>query len=108
MVSTRKVRSSAKRSYRKRVALSKCRLTKRATKARCNRRKGCSLAKGRKRTFCRKSKNAKRHHMKLRTRRGGGCGCAQAGGSSVGMSEMIALSPGAFNATPQKRALGAQ
>lgn len=50
-------RTSAKRSYRKRVATSKCRglMT-----PRCRRNKMCKMAYGKKRSFCRKKKNIPR------------------------------------------------
>ena len=64
---SKKPRKSAKRSYRKRVALSKCRKITRS--AVCNRTSGCKQAKGKKRTFCRKSCNTKRHTVKLSSRK---------------------------------------
>jgi len=58
----RKLRSTAKRSYRRRVRSSKCRTLRGAV---CKRTSGCKMAKGKKRSFCRKSRNTKRaRHMK--------------------------------------------
>ncbi len=59
---SKKPRSSAKRSYRKRVKESRCRKIKRS--AVCKRTPGCKHAKGRKRSFCRKSRNTKRRGRK--------------------------------------------
>ena len=51
-------RSSAKRSYRKRVRSSPCRGKGRTT---CRATKRCKyVSKGKKRSFCRKTKNTKR------------------------------------------------
>jgi hypothetical protein len=61
----RQLRSSAKRSYRRRIAHSKCR---KLTRAKCSKTRGCKMAKGKKRTFCRKSRNTRRHRMSLRKR----------------------------------------
>ena len=51
-----KNRSTAKRSYRKRVMNSKCRGLK---TAKCRHRPGCKMSLGKKRSFCRKTRNAK-------------------------------------------------
>ncbi len=50
-------RSSAKRSYRKRVHSSKCRGLRVRT---CNKTSGCHAATGKKRSFCRKKRNTRR------------------------------------------------
>lgn len=57
IVGGRKPRSSAKRSYRKRVKKSVCRglMT-----AKCRHHKTCKMALGKKRSFCRKKNNTKR------------------------------------------------
>ena len=66
----RKLRTSAKRSYRRRVRSSKCRKMRAAI---CTRTSGCKMARGKKRSFCRKTRNTKRHrrghNMTLRRRR---------------------------------------
>jgi len=57
----RSLRSSAKRSYRKRIAASKCRGLH---TAKCRSNKSCKMAFGKKRSFCRKVRNthrAKKH-----------------------------------------------
>jgi len=61
-------RSSAKRSYRKRVRSSPCRRKGRTT---CRATKRCKYTSGKKRSFCRKVKNTKRHTMHRRSRKGG-------------------------------------
>ena len=53
----KKPRSSAKRSYRKRVSKSKCKGKRAST---CRNSKNCKMAFGRKRSYCRKSTNKKR------------------------------------------------
>jgi hypothetical protein len=59
-------RTSAKRSYRKRVHSSPCRGKGRTT---CRATKRCKyVSKGKKRSFCRKVKNTKRHTMRRRSR----------------------------------------
>ena len=59
MVKSRKaLRSSAKRSYRRKIKASHCRTKKRG--AACKRTEGCKWAKGSKRSFCRKARNTKR------------------------------------------------
>ena len=58
-------RSSAKRSYRKRVRSSPCRGKGRTT---CRATKRCKYTSGKKRSFCRKVKNTKRHTMRRRSR----------------------------------------
>jgi len=71
MVKTRRARkskSSARRSYRRRVRGSKCRG---AGPAACRGRSGCKYASGRKRNFCRKTKNTRRRRRSRRSRRGG-------------------------------------
>lgn len=71
MVKTRRARkskSSARRSYRRRVRGSKCRG---AGPAACRGRSGCKYASGRKRNFCRKTKNTRRSRRSRRSRRGG-------------------------------------
>ena len=64
------LRTSAKRSYRRRVRTSKCRKLRGAV---CKRTSGCKVARGKKRSFCRKSRNTKRHRkthrMTLRARK---------------------------------------
>ena len=55
-----KNRSTAKRSYRKRVKASNCRGLK---TAKCRHRPGCKMSHGKKRSFCRKSRNTK-HNKK--------------------------------------------
>jgi len=57
MTGGRKPRSSAKRSYRKRVKKSICRglMT-----AKCRHHKSCKMSLGKKRSFCRKKHNTKR------------------------------------------------
>jgi hypothetical protein len=60
-------RSSAKRSYRKRVRSSPCRGKGRTT---CRATKRCKYTSGKKRSFCRKVKNTKRHTMRRRSRKG--------------------------------------
>lgn len=57
----KKPRSSAKRSYRKRVKTSKCR-GKRASS--CRQAPGCKMSMGKKRSFCRKSRNTRRKGRK--------------------------------------------
>jgi hypothetical protein len=66
-------RSSAKRSYRKRVRSSPCRGKGRTTCGRttCRATKRCKYTSGKKRSFCRKVKNTKRHTMRRRSRKGG-------------------------------------
>jgi len=59
-------RSSAKRSYRKRVRSSPCRGKRRNV---CQATKRCKYSKGKKRSFCRKVKNTKRHTMRRRLKR---------------------------------------
>lgn len=54
---SKKPRSSAKRSYRKRVRSSKCRGMK---TAKCRNASGCKMAFGKKRSFCRKVSNTHR------------------------------------------------
>ena len=62
-------RTSAKRSYRKRVHSSPCRSKGRTT---CRATKRCKyVSKGKKRSFCRKVKNTKRHTMRRRSKKGG-------------------------------------
>ena len=65
----RRLRTSAKRSYRRRVRSSKCRKLRGAV---CKRTAGCKMARGKKRSFCRKTRNTKRHRrghrMTLRRR----------------------------------------
>ena len=56
-------RTSALKTYRKRVSSSKCRSLKRRT---CKSKSGCKYASGSKRRFCRKSGNTRRHGMSLR------------------------------------------
>ena len=56
-------RTTAKRSYRKRVAKSPCKGLK-ATQ--CRESKSCKLAVGKKRSFCRKTKNQRRALSKKR------------------------------------------
>jgi len=53
----RKIVSSAKRSYRRRVKSSKCRGLK---PGKCLSRSGCKFSRGTKRSFCRKSKSTRR------------------------------------------------
>ena len=53
----KKPRSSAKRSYRRRVKGSRCR-GKRASS--CRQAPGCKMSMGKKRSFCRKTRNARR------------------------------------------------
>ena len=57
-------RSSARRSYRKRVRSSHCR---QKGPAACRGTKGCKYSSGKKRSFCRKTKNTKRR-VGVRTR----------------------------------------
>ena len=57
----KKPRSSAKRSYRKRVKASRCR-GKRASS--CRQAPGCKYSMGKKRSFCRKSRNTRRKGRK--------------------------------------------
>lgn len=54
---TKNLRSSAKRSYRKRVAGSMCRGLH---TAKCRSHKSCKMALGKKRSFCRKVGNSHR------------------------------------------------
>ena len=56
-------RSTAKRSYRKRVAKSPCKGIK---ASQCRNSKKCKLAVGKKRSFCRKIKNQPRRSLKKR------------------------------------------
>jgi len=61
MVKTRsmkKMKLSAKRSYRRRVKASGCRGKKAYA---CVAKPGCKMTKGKKRSFCRKSSNTRRH-----------------------------------------------
>ena len=57
-------RSSARRSYRKRIRSSHCR---QKGPAACRGTKGCKYSSGKKRSFCRKTKNTKRR-VGVRTR----------------------------------------
>ena len=61
MVKTRRMRkgprTSAKRSYRRRVRKSHCR---RKGPAACRGAAGCKVASGRKRSFCRRAHNTRR------------------------------------------------
>ena len=61
-------KTSARRSYRKRVRSSPCRGKGRTT---CRATKRCKYTSGKKRSFCRKVKNTKRHTMRRRSRKGG-------------------------------------
>jgi hypothetical protein len=56
--SMRKMKLSAKRSYRRRVKSSACRGKKGYL---CAAKPGCKMTKGKKRSFCRKSTNTRRH-----------------------------------------------
>ena len=67
-------RSSAKRSYRRRVRSSKCRGLRLRT---CGKTQGCKTSSGKKRSFCRKAKNTRRR----RRRQSGGMELA---GASIG------------------------
>ena len=55
--SLHKKTASAKRSYRRRIKLSKCRGLK---PGKCVAKDGCKMTRGKKRSFCRKVKSTRR------------------------------------------------
>jgi hypothetical protein len=72
MVKTRKMRLSARRSYKRRTRKSPCRGKGPAV---CRGTSGCKYSSGKKRSFCRKGKNTRRH-------RGGNHSCPHKVGGS--------------------------
>jgi hypothetical protein len=88
-----RVRSSAKRSYRKKVANSQCKGLK---ASQCRNSKTCKLAIGKKRSFCRKIKNQHRNSYKKRVMKKKSLSNRSSSGSS-----MKTLTPRSSYKTPR-------